>query len=93
MGILRKAMNEALGLDVGDIVQLRDYQLQDPKQKIWNGAKGEVISISNGKVSIRITDIKGSNVQYSIKWMGKLDRALKHTIIAEMGEFIMFRDK
>lgn len=92
MGVFNHALNEAKGLDVGDIVQIRDYGLDDPKLRIWNGSKGEVVAVNGNNVKVRITDIKGSNVPFSVKWKDRIDRALKQTLSLEIGEFIILRD-
>jgi len=92
MGILNKAINEAVGLDVGDIVQVRDYGLENAKERIWNGAIGEVISIKGNYVQVRVTNVKQSNVPFSIKWRDRLKLALKHKLTLEKGEFIILRD-
>jgi len=92
MGIFYEAFNEAAGLDVGDIVQVRDYGLENAKERIWNGAIGEVIAVNGIKVQVRITNVKQSNVPYSVKWRDKIDNALKHKLTLEKGEFIILRD-
>ncbi len=92
MGVFNQAINEAAGLDVGDIVQVRDYALDNAKERIWNGAIGEVIAVNGVKVQVRVTNIKQSNVAYSVKWRDKLENALKHKLTLEKGEFIILRD-
>lgn len=90
--MIREAIKEAVGPDEGDIIQVRDFALDDPAMKIWNGAKGQIVSAKNGNFKVRITDIKGSNVQYSVKWSQKLDKATKQTLTLKLGEFIILRD-
>ena len=74
---------------IGTLITITNYgSVTEPQKSMWNGARAEIRGISSdGNYNISITDIKGSEVMFSKKWVGREADALKQRFTLEPSMF------
>lgn len=74
---------------IGTLVQLTNFgKDNEPQKNMWNGSLGEIRShVGGSEYKIKITNIKGSDVLHSKKWMGREQKALEQRFSIQTGEF------